>query len=79
MSRTLVEKAKCLIINSYLLTLYWAEVYFIIRPPIRSFRYETPEEMYSSKHLNNLKILGCDAMIHLPKEKKEMGYESSKD
>lgn len=78
MNRTLVEKAKCLLINAKLPKLYWAEAihtaaYLINRTPTRSLTFKTPEEIWSKKkpNISHLKIFGCEAMIHLPKEKRK--------
>lgn len=77
MNRTLVEKAKCLLINAKLSKGYWAEsvhtaAYLINRSPIKSLNFKTPEEMWSGSkpNISHLRIFGCDAMIHLPKEKR---------
>ncbi|GBP53403.1 Retrovirus-related Pol polyprotein from transposon TNT 1-94 [Eumeta japonica] len=75
--RTLVEKAKWLLINANLPKMYWAEsihtaTYLINRSPTRSLKYETPEEIWTRKKPNthHLKVFGCEAMIHLTKEKR---------
>ncbi|GBP22524.1 Retrovirus-related Pol polyprotein from transposon TNT 1-94 [Eumeta japonica] len=77
MNRTLVEKAKCLLINANLPKMYWAEsihtaAYLINRSPTRSLKYKTPEEIWTRKKpkIHHLKVFGCEAMIHLPKEKR---------
>lgn len=76
MNRTLVEKAKCLLLNAKLNKQYWAEAvhtaaYLINRTPTKSLSYKTPEEMWTGQKpdINHLKIFGCEAMIHIPKEK----------
>ncbi|CAH2099085.1 unnamed protein product [Euphydryas editha] len=78
MNRTLVEKAKCLLINAKLPKLYWAEAihtaaYLINRSPTRSLAFKTPEEIWSKKkpNISHLRIFGCEAMIHLPREKRK--------
>ncbi|GBP67396.1 Retrovirus-related Pol polyprotein from transposon TNT 1-94 [Eumeta japonica] len=77
MNRTLVQKAKCLLINAKLPKMYWAEsihtaAYVINRSPTRSLKYETPEEIWTRKkpNIHHLKVFGCEAMIHVPKEKR---------
>lgn len=78
MNRTLVEKAKCLILNSSLEKSFWAEAvstaaYIINRSPTRALEYKTPYEIWSGKkpNIENMKIFGCDAMVHVPKEKRK--------
>ncbi|KAJ8715602.1 hypothetical protein PYW07_010084 [Mythimna separata] len=78
MNRTLVEKAKCLILNSRLQKCFWAEaistaVYITNRSPTKALDYKTPYEMWTGKkpNLNNLKIFGCHAMVHVPKENRQ--------
>lgn len=78
MNRTLVEKAKCLLTNAHLPKSYWAEAihtaaYLNNRSPTRSLAFKTPEEMWSNKkpNISHLKVFGCQAMIHLPKEKRK--------
>lgn len=75
MNRTLVERAKCLILNSRLQKFFWAEAvstaaYITNRSPTKALDYKTPYEMWTGKrpHLNNMKIFGCHAMVHVPKE-----------
>lgn len=77
MNRTLVEKAKCMLINANLPKQYWAEsvhtaAYIINRTPTQSLKYKTPEEIWSGQKpkVGHLRIFGCEAMIHLPKEKR---------
>lgn len=78
MNRTLVEKAKCLLLNSRLDKPFWAEAvstaaYIINRSPTKALEYKTPYEMWSGKkpNINNMRIFGCDAMVHVPKEKRQ--------
>lgn len=54
---------------------YWAEavamaVYLLNRSPNSSIKYETPEELWTGeKHnLSHLRIFGCKAVAHIPKE-----------
>lgn len=75
-NRTLVEKARCMLINANLQKQYWAEAvstaaYLINRSPTRTLEYSTPEEIWSGKKpdVSHLKIFGCEVMVHVPKEK----------
>ncbi|GBP60658.1 Retrovirus-related Pol polyprotein from transposon TNT 1-94 [Eumeta japonica] len=54
MNRTLMERARCMLINSDLQKSYWAEAvstaaYITNRCPTRALSYATPEEMWSGK------------------------------
>ncbi|GBP23670.1 Retrovirus-related Pol polyprotein from transposon TNT 1-94 [Eumeta japonica] len=76
MNRTLMERARCMLINSDLQKSYWAEAvstaaYITNRCPTRALSYATPEEMWSGKKpdVSHLKIFGCEAMVKIPKEK----------
>lgn len=77
MNRTLVEKAKCMLLNAGLPKLYWADAihtaaYIINRSPTRSLAFKTPMEMWSGRkpNVDHMRIFGCEAMVHLPKEKR---------
>lgn len=76
LNRTLVEKAKCMLLNAKLSKQYWAEAvqtaaYLLNRTPTKSLLYKTPEEMWSGikPSVKHLHVFGCEAMVHLPKEK----------
>lgn len=76
MNRTLMERARCMLINSNLQKQYWAEAvataaYITNRCPTRALSYATPEELWSGKkpNLSHIKIFGCEAMVHTPKQK----------
>ncbi|CAG4913470.1 unnamed protein product [Colias eurytheme] len=52
MNRTLIEKARCMMLNANLPKVYWAEAihtaaYLVNRSPTRSLSYKTPEEMWT--------------------------------
>lgn len=76
LNRTLIEKAKCMLLNAKLPKQYWAEAvqtaaYLLNRTPTKSLLYKTPEEMWSGikPSVSHLHVFGCEAMVHLPKEK----------
>lgn len=78
MNRTLVDRARCLILNSRLDKSFWAEAvstaaYIINRSPTKALDYKTPYEKWSGKkpNINNMRIFGCDAMVHVPKAKRQ--------
>lgn len=77
MNRTLVERAKCMIFNSCLQKEYWAEAvstaaYIVNRSPSRALSGVTPYERWtgSKPDVSHMKIFGCKAMVHIPKEKR---------
>lgn len=76
MNRTLMERARCMLINASLQKQYWAEAvytaaYITNRCPTRVLSYVTPEEQWSGKKpdMRHIKIFGCEAMVHATKEK----------
>lgn len=76
MNRTLLERARCMLLNAKLQKHYWAEAvstaaYITNRCPTRALAFLTPEEMWSGKKpdITHMKIFGCEAMVHVPKEK----------
>ena len=76
MNRTLIEKAKAMIVHAGLPKFYWAEavntaVYITNRIPTQALDGNiTPfEKWYSRKpDLANLKVFGCVAYAHVPKQ-----------
>ena len=76
MNRTLIEKAKAMIVHAGLPKFYWAEavntaVYLMNRIPTQALDGDiTPfEKWYSRKpDLANLKVFGCVAYAHVPKQ-----------
>lgn len=76
MNRTLLERARCMLLNAKLQKHYWAEAvstaaYITNRCPTRALAFLTPEEMWSGKKpdITHMKIFGCEVMVHVPKEK----------
>ncbi|KAK9739542.1 hypothetical protein QE152_g8967 [Popillia japonica] len=56
---------------------YWAEamataVYLKNRSPTKVVKNMTPEECWTGKKpsLQHLKVFGCEAMVHIPKQKR---------
>lgn len=77
MNRTIVEKARCMLIDANMDKRFWAEavstaVYIINRSPTKCLTNKTPEEAWSKAkpNLNNLRVFGCKAMVHIPKCKR---------
>lgn len=78
MNRTIIEKTRCLLIESGLPKKFWAEaantaIYLINRTPCKVLNNISPEEVWSGKkpNLKYLKVFGCKAVIHIPKEKRK--------
>lgn len=94
MNRRIVEMAKCMIFEADFSYKLWAEavnlaVYIINRSYTSALKLTTPEEAWTGvkPDLSQLKIFGCDVMMHVPKQKrtkwspksiqmKFLGYES---
>lgn len=77
-NRTIVERARCMLIDAGLSTKYWAEavntaVYLGNRSPNRSIAYQTPEQMWTGKvcSLKHLKVFGSRCVIQIPKQKRK--------
>lgn len=78
MNRTLMERARCMLINANFQKVYWAEAvataaYITNRCPTRSISYVTPEELWSGKkpNLKHVRIFGCEVMVHVPNIKRQ--------
>ncbi|XP_046472611.1 uncharacterized protein [Neodiprion pinetum] len=78
-NRTIVERARCMIFDAGLETQFRAEAvstaaYIINRSPTRGLQdlRKTPEEVWSGNkpNLKHLRIFGCKAMVHVPKQKR---------
>ncbi|XP_018403755.1 PREDICTED: retrovirus-related Pol polyprotein from transposon TNT 1-94 [Cyphomyrmex costatus] len=74
-NRTIVEKARCLLQDASLSNEFWAEavatvVYLINHSPAKGLNGITPEEAWSNRKpdLQHLRIFGCKAMAHIPKQ-----------
>ena len=75
MNRTIIDKARCMLLNSKLSKGFWTEavlaaVYLINRSPTNALKEKVPAEMwYDEKpNLEKLRIFGCIAYLHIPKE-----------
>lgn len=84
MNRTLVEKARCMLFDSKMSTKFWAEAvctaaYIINRSPSKPCKY-TPAEIWTrlKPDLGNIRVFGCKAMAHVPKEKRRKFDPKSK-
>lgn len=78
MNRTIIEKARCMLLDANLPKSFWAEavstaVHIINRSPCNSSLQMVPEEAWSGKKpdMNHLRAFGCKAMVHIPKERRK--------
>lgn len=76
MNRTLIERVRCMLLDSGLGNIFWAEAantaaYLLNRIPCRG-NNRSPEEIWSGvkPNLKHLRIFGCTAMVHIPKQKR---------
>jgi len=76
-NRTIIERTKSISTDCGLPTYLWMDVvshatYLINRSPTRANAGETPEKMYlgMTPDVSNLKIFGCLAYVHVPKEQR---------
>ncbi|CAJ2662759.1 unnamed protein product [Trifolium pratense] len=75
MNRSLTERARCLRLNAGLSKGFWAEAinmacYLINRSPRASLEGKVAKEVWTGKpiDLNNLRIFGCPAFVHISSE-----------
>src|SRR5437660_7284924 len=77
MNRTIMEKARSMLLEAGLPESFWAEavntaMYLHNRSPTRSLEGKTPYEAWNGDkpNLSHLKVLSCDAFLHVPEEKR---------
>jgi hypothetical protein len=77
MNRTLMEKAISMLSGVGLGKKFWVEAvgtacYLVNRSPSSALDDKTPQEIWTGKKpfLTYLKVFGCDAYAHVPKEKR---------
>ena len=71
MNRTIIEKARCMILNSKRRKMFWPEavlkaVYLINRSPTSALKNKVPAEIWYGQrpNLGKLKVFGCVAYLH---------------
>lgn len=76
-NRITSDKMRCMLFDANLSNGFWAEavlkaVYIINRLPCKGNNGETPFELWSNKKpdLAAMRVFGCTAMVHVPKEKR---------
>ena len=77
MNRKLMEKERSMLIGTGLGQEFWAEAvetacYLVNRSPSSALEDKTPHEVWTGKKpsLSHLRVFGCDAYVHVLKEKR---------
>lgn len=77
MNRTIMEKARCMILHSKLKKPFWSKailnaIYVINRSPTTALTNKVPAELWFGKRpcVRKIKVFGCLAYLHIPKELK---------
>ena len=77
MNMTLMEKERCMLSGVELGKELWVEVvgiacYLVNKSPSSALGDKTPQDVWTGKEpsLTHLKVFGCDAYVHVPKENK---------
>jgi hypothetical protein len=75
MNRMLVEKSRCMLNGARLGKEFWAEevgtaCYLVNKSPSSMLDDKNPQDVWIGKEpsLTHLKVFGCDAYVHVPKE-----------
>ena len=76
MNKMLMERARSMLSGARLGQEFWAEAvdtacYLVNRSPSSALEDKTPQEVWNGKKpsLSHLRVFGCDAYVHVPKEK----------
>ena len=76
MNKTLMERERSMLSGTGLGQEFWAEAvettcYPVNRSPSSALEDKTPHEVWTGKKpsLSHLRVFGCDAYVHVPKEK----------
>lgn len=76
MNRTLMERVRCILIQSKIPKLLWAEIlmtttYLMNLSPLSTIGFKTPFEIWESKPVSygNLKAFGCATYVHISQGK----------
>eukprot|EP00253_Pinus_taeda_P031268 PITA_31268 len=77
MNKTLMERARSMLSGARLGQEFWAEAvdtacYLVNKSPSSALEDKTPQEVWTGKKpsLSHLRVFGCDAYVHVPKEKR---------
>ena len=78
MNRTLLENARSMLYHAKMPLRFWAEAintaaYIRNRCPTTAIKGCTPYEVWFKRkpNISNLKVFGCNAYVHIPKEKRQ--------
>jgi hypothetical protein len=85
MNRTLMGKARCMLNGVKLGKEFWAQgvgikCYLVNRSPSSALDDKTPQEVCTGKgpSLTHLKVIGCDAYVHVSKENRSKMNKKAK-
>ena len=77
MNKMLMESARSMLSGARLGQEFWAKAmdttcYLVNRSPSSTLDDKTPQEVWTSNNpsLSHLRVFGCDAYVHVPKEKR---------
>ena len=77
MNKMLMERARSMLSGVELGQEFWAKAvettcYLVNRSPSSALKDKTPQEVWTGKKpaLSHLRVFGCDAYVHVPKEKR---------
>lgn len=76
MNRTLMERIRCMLLDANLDQKFWAEAAntaaYVLNRISRKRGEVSPEELWSGKcpSLSHLRVFGCKALVHIPKQKR---------
>jgi hypothetical protein len=83
MNMTLMENARCILSGVRLGKVFWEEevgttCYLVNRSPLSTLDEKTPQEVWTGKKpsLTHLKVFGCEAYVHVPKENMSKLYKN---
>ena len=78
MNKTILEKSRCMLSNASLGKEFWAEacntmVYLINRSPSSQLDFGISEEEWLGNKISysHIWVFGCEAYVHVPKEKRK--------
>lgn len=78
MNRTLLDRVRCMLIDSNLPRVFWAEalttaVRIVNFVPCKATKDKSPEWLWSNREpdLNTLRVFGCIAFAHVPNQKRK--------
>lgn len=86
MNQTIMDKARCLLLDANLDKAFWAEAvataaYLVNRAPARALEHKTPEEVWSGERpsLSHLRVFGTRVLAHIPKQSRKKWDKRSKE